>query len=465
MDDKKLTTDGQGAAANPVEAAEAPSLMEAQMDKTSAVSNMPKSQAVLDIEANAAEVKEEKKSGPAKSASAPQNLAAVARFRWVLLFVLSLAAIIFWTAEAQVSDRSYKFLALGYLALGLIVTIPTMKFLHIPTRGGLAAMLWAGTFFISACSGEDLTRLFEGAIPAALPWGGLLAMILLWMAVAVWRKVGRYKVIDIVLAVVIIYAALSPVLALSSGIASGDVLSMNFQDLTNSPFFLTNNLPWFLWPMSAIVALILPLCALFALWDQLSILKRRGARHAGNILLALAFLLLIPYGFVTYDKAVREMPITAESMVKWNPLSPLIPSDETTASVPTETIEVEPAPKEPIEVLELPTAEAPEEQAAPVEEAQEQDAPEKAAMIPPPAAVVPEVVETLEPPATTEDKITDLENTLNSANTRINTLERRLENLSRELEQLKRGIHPIPTPPTSPAPPMEAPDPAFSSNT
>ncbi len=451
MDDKKLASSdyenkGQETPSD-MTPAEAPSLIETPSGRPTADGKTPKSQALLDIEADAAEGSGPESKKYASSKTAPQNLASIARFRWIILLVLSLASLVIWTAEAQLSDRPYKLVALGYLVVSLILTIPTMKFLRVPTRGALAALLWAGTFLISAFQGPDET-LF-GKIPAALPWGGLLVLILIWAAVAVWRKVGRYKVIDIILGLIILYAALSPLLALVDNITAGNVLSLKFQTLNASPAFITRHLPWFMWPMTVVLALVLPLCAIFALWDQCSVLKRRGARHGGDFFLALAFLLIIPYGFLSYDKAVSEMPEIARDIRAINPLVSVSPASELNIAAPApvpapETIE-ETAP--PAEQPAEPTAPAvPEVEApAPTAESPESPAPSIPEAAPALPADGPEAV----------DRTAELENELNAAKDRINTLENRLERLHSDLEQLKRGLPPIPAPPEEPPAPLE----------
>lgn len=470
MDEKKRSSEQENLGPE-----EAP-LMETELKKLSAVSDMPKSQALLDIEASDAEARSTESGKSSGSSGAPQNLAVIARFRWVLLFVLSLAALLFWTAEAQVSGRPYKFIALGYLALSLILTIPSMKFLRIPTRSGLAAFLWAGTFFISALYGPD-EGLFDGSIPAALTWGGLLVMILLWMGVAVWRKIGRYKVIDIVLSVIIVYAALGPVLALVESISGGTVLSLTFQALNASPAFLSNNLPWFLWPMTLILLLLLPLCALFSLWDQMSVLKRRGARHGGNFFLALAFLLIIPYGFFSYGQGVAEMPEIAGALRSISPVDQpaILPEPEPTVTIiepvsPPEAVEPQPPVIPPVTEPEEDTLPPlTHEGEAPTAPVIIEEAPQSSPLPTPPQAPE-EVTPSPEPalPATPEETLANLENELSAAKNRIDVLENRLDQLSRELEQLK-GNAPAPV---IPAPPDEPPaeermreTPGFSSAT
>ncbi|MDR1044258.1 MAG: hypothetical protein LBP33_03955 [Candidatus Adiutrix sp.] len=295
----------------------------------------PVSQALLDIreagltpeeaaEASKALAEENQRKEAAPKAARPasknhssgregaEKLVLIARFRWTLLLVLSLASVLTWAGEAAYAHRPYQWYAWGWLALTLLITLPTGRFLRLPTRGGLAAWCWAATFFLEALYGPE-EMIFRG-IPAALPWAGLLVLILFWLGVAIWRKLGRYKVVDILLSVLVVYALLGPVLALTGSVTVGGALNLKFAALSGSPDLLSRNLPWFLWPMSVMVGLMLPLAALFSLGDQLSALKRKGGRHGGNFFLALAFLTLIPYGFLSFDRAVGENPEWARAI-------------------------------------------------------------------------------------------------------------------------------------------------------
>lgn len=306
------------------------------IDEADTSRSAPKSQALLDIQeagmtpeeaaraskelavkVSEGDEKSTKKSAKEDSAKkggdsrrGAENLVAIAKFRWIFLFVLSLVSVAAWAVEAFISKRPYNWEAAGWLGLTIILTIPTLKFLRLPTRAGLAALFWAGCFFISALYGPD--EFLFGNIPAALNWVGLLTLIMLWMGVAIWRKLGRYRVIDLVLSLVLIYAAFAPVGALITSVTSGAALNLSFKTLAASPDFITGHLPWVFWPMTITVLLILPFCAFFSLWDQFSAFRRKGGRHGGNFFLALAFILLIPYAFLSYDKAVSAFPKQAQ---------------------------------------------------------------------------------------------------------------------------------------------------------
>ena len=246
--------------------------------------------------------------------SSAETLVRIAKFRWFVLLVLSLASTAAWAVEAQLMGRPYNILAWGLLGLTILLSLVTTKFLRLPTRAGLAALGWSASFFISALYGPP-ADIFH--IPAALPWGGVLVLIILWVAVAIWRKLGRYKVVDLILSVFLVYATLCPLWSIVDSYMMGQALALNFDVLTASPTMITSNLPWFMWPMTVMIAVILPLAALLAMGDQISALKHKGKRHGGNLFLSLAFILLIPYGFLSFNQAVTENPQWA-SMLRSN---------------------------------------------------------------------------------------------------------------------------------------------------
>ena len=426
-------------------------------------------EAVAASKAIAAEAEDKKARAEARKSDSSgrrgaETLVAVARFRWTLLLVLSLVSVAAWAGESEYSARPYHWVAWGLLVISLILTLPTAKFLRLPTRGGLAALCWSATFFISALSGPS--EVTFRTVPMALPWAGLLTMVMIWVGVAIWRKLGRYKVIDIVLSVILIYAATSPLWCLVDNITGAQALNINFQTLSTCPELLTSRFPWYFWPMTVTVAIILPLAAIFALWDQFSAFRRRGGRHGGNFFLALAFALLIPYAFLTYAKAVEVHPQWAENirgfipgltkMVSYGegesekytlenrsaaseltqPAEPAAPAPEpppTAAPAPTEPA---PAPTEPAPLLTAPPATEP---AAPVPT--EEPAPSPSLSAPSAPALPPAVVPApAEPTPTLEDKLRTAEDQLKAAQARIEELEGQL----RELQPAPESAGPRP---------------------
>lgn len=451
------------------------------IDEVSASPNPPKSQALLDIQeagmtpeeaakvskelaANVSEraektTKKSEKENNAqkgdKSGSGAENLAVIARFRWIFLLVLSLVSVAVWAGEAFISKRPYNWEAAGWLALTVVLTIPTLKFLRLQTISGLAAFFWAGSFFISALYGP--TEFLFGNIPAALNWAGLLTLIMLWMGVAIWRKLGRYRIIDLVLAIMLIYAALAPIGALVSSVTSGAALALNFETLNTSPSFFTGFMPWLVWPMTITVALILPLCAFFSLWDQFSAFRRRGGRHGGNFFLALAFIALIPYAFLSYDQAVNSFPQKAQAIRSiWPSALPyarehqtprlMTPAegrtgeDKTSAEPPTAppvavTPSIPDQPSEQLAPIAVPKAEHPS--AVPPE-------PDSSAVESVPLPVPQEMAEPPILPSTLEEKLQATAERLEDALARITELEREIKLLKQpDLEETK------PAPPIS----------------
>ena len=388
-------------------------------------------EAVAASKAIAAEAEEKKKAAQNvkktdSSRGGVETLASVARFRWLILLLLSLASVFAWAVESEYSQRPYHWLAWGLVIVTVILTLPTAKFLRLPTRGGLAALCWSVTFFISALAGPSET-IFR-TIPAALSWAGMLTMIMLWVGVAIWRILGRYKVIDIILSLILIYAATSPLWCLVDNVSLGQAFNLDFKTLAASPAFLTNHLPWYFWPMTVTVAVILPLAALFSLLDQFRAFRRRGARHGGNFFLALSFILLLPYGFLSYAKAVEAHPQWAEDLrqlhpgltaylttPKPQPLPEPAPAEETKPLL-TEPPVAEPAPipePEPQSTLSAPSSPAlpPEVIAPPAEEA-------------PPAAQAP-----VAPSPTIEEKLKTAQELLQQTQDRVDELERQMREL------------------------------------
>ncbi len=458
----------------------------------------PVSQAVLDIKeagmtpeeaATASQTiaaEQEKKVKKSEGREGLEKLVTIARFRWILLLILSLAAVLAWAVDAQYSAKPYHWPAWGLLLLTLIITVGTGRFFRLPTRAGIAALAWSLTYVVGALYGPSETIFRE--IPAALPWAGLLTLIMIWVLVAIWRKLGRYKVVDIILGLVVVYALLGPVWALVDSITSGQAMQFKFSLLSASPRMITDHLPWFLWPMTVALLVVLPLAVFFALWDQFSALRRRGARHGGNFFLALAFLALFPYGFLSFDRAVTEEPEMVAFMRQvYSPareyaretqgmpaLSPARPSETpgldpvdrpteesvlpkmepipapavVTVPAPPATIEPEPPKPSPLRPLEsAPASPAPApfiegEDDSEIREVQPQ------AVEPAPAPLAePESPPRPKPdPAVQilEERLTNTEMKLTEALTRINELEERL------MQQQDSSVKPDPNPMTEP---------------
>ncbi len=142
----------------------------------------------------------------------------------------------------------------------------------------------------------------------ALIWAAVLTLIIFWTATTVWRKVSQHKSISIGLTIFLLYASLAPLWSLADNIRSIQTRPLTFSILNAGPASLTAKLPWPVWPMTVILAVVIPLAFFFALWDQFSAFKKPGGRHGGNFFLALAFLGILPYGFLNYDQAREANP-------------------------------------------------------------------------------------------------------------------------------------------------------------
>jgi hypothetical protein len=438
----------------------------------------PASQALLDLEAlgltpedMAAAVEAEKKAGP------PPPLVALPRFRWLALLLLAAAGGLALAFSGKGENLRLWGLAGLILLLLFMSVLPAARLLpRLPTRGGLAAAIFSAAIFVQILGG--LPEAFF-TCPTALAWAGLLTLALLWTAAAVIRKLGRCRPLAILAGLFLIQAALGPIPALFNH-SSPDRPGLTWEALNASPAFLTEALPWFLWPMALTLGLALPLAALLALSDQWSSLRRPGARHGGNFFLALAWLGLLPSGLLLFPPAADNYPELVQKVRETAPIiagveaaSPTIPA-ATAAPPPDAQTAPEPAavPAEPTEqpAAEPPPAAAPPDDApaAPAPSAPEKlstpddaSAPASPASPPatgkaPPAAAPPD--------NTPAARLEELHLRNENLQLRVDDLESRLQILSDRLNQLERPEQtrnltpPLPpelenTPPDQPLPP------------
>ncbi|MDR2726232.1 MAG: hypothetical protein LBC90_09305 [Candidatus Adiutrix sp.] len=311
--------------------------------------------------------------------------------------------------------------------------LPAARFCpRLPTRGGLAAALLSFAIFIQTLRGRPET--FFQTCPASLVWAGLLTLTILWTVVAVIRKLGRHPVTALA-GILLIYAALGPVMALVSHFHPGGA-ELTWEGLNASPAFLTDLLPWFFWPTALTLGLILPLAALLSLGDQLSSLRRSGARHGGNFFLALAWLGLIPSGFLLFSPAavhypdmVKKLRDLAPVLAGVEPVSPAVPAvtPKPLKAAPQETAEPQPAPA-PDTWPVTPETPQPDADAPP---APAEPAPQPVAAEAPPAAA-------LNAPDDLAARLEELQRRNETLEFRIDDLEGRLQLLSDRLNQLER---------------------------
>jgi len=392
----------------------------------------PPSQTLLDLEASgltpedmaeaarSAAAEAEKKSHPD-----PLPSAALPRFHWLVLLLLSAAGGLTLAWSSQDGQENIRLWGLAglILLLLLISALPATRLCpRLPTRGGLAAALLSLAIFIQTLKGQPET--FFQDCPASLVWAGLLTISLMWAVAAVIRKLGRRPVTALA-GLLLAYTALGPVMALVGHFSQGGP-ALTWEGLNASPVFLTGLLPWFLWPSALTLGLALPLAAFLALGDQYSCLRRPGARHGGNFFLALAWLGLVPSGFLLFSPATEHYP---DLVQKLRDLAPVLAG-------------IEPAPSS-IPPVALKPAKAvrstPGTEAVPAEP-QPPSAPDALILTestPPPVTV--EALSTEAPPAPAEPAPQPVSDEISSA-TAPDDLAARLEGLQRRNETLELRV-------------------------
>jgi len=408
----------------------------------------PASQTLLDLEAsgltpedissaaNAAAEEAEKKNRPVK----PK--ASLARLRWLLLLLLSAAgglALAWSSKETPVNYPLWGVAGLILLLLFISALPPARLWPRLPTRGGLAAALFSTAILIQTLGGPPET--FFKACPAAVAWAGLLTLALLWTAVAVLRKLRSYRPLAALAGLVLLHAALGPVAALISHFSPGEA-ELTWATLNTSPAFLTGALPWFLWPMTFTLFLALPLAALLALSDQFSSLRRPGARHGGNLFLAVAWLGLMPSGLLLFPPARDTYPDLAQKIRETAPIPASVESEPSTlpaaAAAPQADAQV-PPPAAVTTEAPAPPAIAPDN-AAPSTEATPESPPPTSddasvSASPPAAAETPRVTA---PPDSLEAQLEELQGQNDTLQLKVNDLESQLQLLGDRLNQLER---------------------------
>jgi hypothetical protein len=200
--------------------------------------------------------------------------------------------------------------------------------------------------------------------------------------------------------------------------------------------------------MSLTLFLLLPVCALFSLGDQFRAFRRRGARHGGNFFLALAFIGLLPYGFLSFDQAASHLPeLTAlireagpeiaaqpQPLPVVKPVSPALVVVETPLVTETPVVvvvEPEPAPRP-----ALPPAQPAVEPTAPAAPAE-----------------TPEAAPEAEPETQATILITPPQADHSTAEERLVATEQKLEDALQRIEELESLLKCLARPiPASPAP-------------
>ncbi|MDR3204215.1 MAG: hypothetical protein LBV23_05685 [Deltaproteobacteria bacterium] len=279
-----------------------------------------KSQAVKDLENHHSQpaltepieptINAKKRPEPEKSASKPSWPC-----QWFLVFLLSLLGLAGWTVGCFINKAPYRTEALAIMGLAIIFTILAYKAFRFSTRAGLAAFFAAAGLSFSALYQSD-GWFWPGIIPMAAIWVALLSLVWLWLIIAIWRNRDlRKNRVPLVLSALLLYPLISIVTTVLKILIfeSLGLKSLTMTLLNESPTFLTETLPWFLWPQAFLAFLIPPLAAVFLLRDHMLINKNTKSErhHYGALWLALAGFTILIFSFLTFGPAAADFSTKA----------------------------------------------------------------------------------------------------------------------------------------------------------
>ncbi|MDR2367017.1 MAG: hypothetical protein LBF58_02735 [Deltaproteobacteria bacterium] len=334
-----------------------------------------------------------------KKAKTASNPGAPRGYRWFFVHLLSLLGLVAWAATSFISSEPYRWEA-ALIALAVVVlTIPTMKKFHVRTRAGLAGLGAALGLAVCSLYNPDI-QLLPG-LPLAFVWLLILTVTWVWLIVAILRNENmRKNKVALVLSALLIYPMLAPIFAIVDGIfVQGMPISeFSLKYLSESPEFLTMNLPWFFWPQTFLAFLIPPLAAIFLLKDQLGYRKTDIDRfHLGALWLSLAGFVVLIYSVFSINPIAEDYPDTVKALRNLWPAAAQYQETQVAklaAANPAPIAKPKPAPAAP-----APETPAPETPATDAPPAQPGAAPAPDAAAAEPAAdVAPEAAP--EPPAT-----------------------------------------------------------------
>jgi hypothetical protein len=223
---------------------------------------------------------------------------------WFSLYVLCLLVMAFWAAVSFIHEAPYHWSALVLALATLLVSIPTWRFLSLPTRATMAGLGLTLALTLTSLYNPESEILPGLSFPAL--W--VVTLFLAWLVVFtfVWRKYGREKPgLGILLSFALLYPLLGGALNLFQAIAGfwsgADGPSLTLASVNSSPLQATDKLPAFLWPQ-AIMAILIPLLAsLLAFRTQLSrLLTRKAPFTLAPFYAGLAFLFLLVPSFLAF---------------------------------------------------------------------------------------------------------------------------------------------------------------------
>ena len=320
-----LSLDGPDPEPEKAEASNDPSLDAPDLSAAAAdLDAPPKSQAVKDLEDHQQEggaeagpdsksegLKAKKK---AKRAPAVREPGAPRGYQWFFVHLLGVLGLAAWATGAFLLDLPYRWEAALITLAVIVLTVPTMRSLHIRTRAGLAG-LGAGLGMV-VCSLYNGNPPFLPGFPLAIVWAFILVVGWFWLIGAIWRNQEmRKNRVCLVLTALLLYPLFAPlVAALKAFVFEGqgvDGFTMAF--LNESPEFLTQTLPWFFWPQAILSFLIPFLAAMFLFKDQISSARSAepGGKHLGNFWMGLAALVALVFSFMVMAPAAEDFPASA----------------------------------------------------------------------------------------------------------------------------------------------------------
>jgi hypothetical protein len=186
-----------------------------------------------------------------------------------------------------------------------------MKYFHVRTRAGLAGL--GAALALVLCSLYDSNAQFLPGIPMAIVWVFILMLTWFWLIAAIWRNRDlKNNHVSLVLSALLLYPIIAPVVALTKTFSLGGpgLAGFSINVLNESPEFLTNMLPLFIWPQTFLAFLIPLLAAFFLLKDQISAFRASepGSKHLGGLWLSLAGLVVLVFSFLSFPQVSSDYP-------------------------------------------------------------------------------------------------------------------------------------------------------------
>ncbi|MDR2442889.1 MAG: hypothetical protein LBE31_05140, partial [Deltaproteobacteria bacterium] len=275
----------------------------------------PKSQAVRDLEVHRENSDETLGSGLSKTVGKLEKKSKGSNetrgYQWFFVHLFGVLGLAAWAVGAFLSGLTYRYEAALIAGVVILLTIPTIRLLHVRTRAGLAGL--GAALALVLCSFYDPDPQFLPGFPMALVWAFILTVAWLWLILALIRNpILKRRRISLLLAFLLLYPMIGVVAAVlkafvfdKHGMSGFTMDFLNFQ-----PASITGFRDWFFWPQTLLAFLVPPLAALFLLRDQLTT-NKGSQRHWGGLWLALAGFVVLVFSFVTFTPAYNHFPAAA----------------------------------------------------------------------------------------------------------------------------------------------------------